>query len=322
MKAIYGDNKYRMRAFIDLIEAASKTGLITITTQQAVDRKLFGPLYHGTGPENMNSILQHGFQIGGDDIKSVNGYQQGAYVGTAFPPPMHHLGYGVYLTTAKAVAKKFAGARAKMVEFYVDAPRLETINFGANNTMMRWWLSQGYDFDWKRVTKTGETDYRAPRFGAEWARATRHLTDTLKGQFDAVWFKGKGLRRLLDGDQVCVYDPARLYRIDDAGATAMSLNSLVTHNQELLRYDNHHVAKTDSGATLIQTEIGTTIHYIPPPGMKGMIVGKREITDRVRSFLPARLHNSADFFYEVKWAKGGTQMNYLGAELEPVVRSK
>jgi hypothetical protein len=38
------------------------------------------------------------------------------------------------------------------------------------------------------------------------------MTDRLKAKYDAVWFKGKGMFKLLDGDQICVYNPNLIFK--------------------------------------------------------------------------------------------------------------
>lgn len=175
----------------------------TISLQMAQDRKLFGPVYHGTAAENWGKIDTGGFKVLEGDTGSAgmsNGYEGTREYAQGVPAPVHHLGYGVYFTTVKSIAKMFNGNTVKGLRtFFLDVPRLETINFGAPNTMMKWWIKMGYD------PKVATRDRVA---------ATKMLTGNLKSHFDAVWYKGKGLRRLLDGDQICVYDPSKVYEID------------------------------------------------------------------------------------------------------------
>jgi hypothetical protein len=118
------------------------------------------------------------------------------------PPPVHHLGYGIYFTTNKSIAKDYNFGTAKgLKQYYLDVPRLETINFGSTNTMMKWWFANGYDMD-------------ASMDEGKRIQATVNLTNELKSKFDAVYYKGKGLYRLLDGDQICVFDPSRIYELN------------------------------------------------------------------------------------------------------------
>ena len=90
-----------------------------ISLQQAVDADLFGPVYHGTKAEYRAAIDREGFKV----VKGMygtagmsQGYQPGeSYGNTGTPPPIHHLGFGVYFTTSKGIAKKFAGGPVKGV---------------------------------------------------------------------------------------------------------------------------------------------------------------------------------------------------------------
>lgn len=166
----------------------------------------FGPVYHGSSEENRGVIDKEGFKVfvGGARAGNVShGYQSMDYSG-GIAPPIHHLGYGIYFTTVKAIAKQYNGGTTKgLPEYYLKVPRLDTINFGSPNTMMKWWLQNGY------TGKPGMSE-------AERVAATEDLTDTLKSQFDAVWYKGKGIRKLLDGDQIVVFNPDNIYRVDNS----------------------------------------------------------------------------------------------------------
>ena len=185
--------------YVNLMEAA----VSPISPSQA--QQMFGPLYHGTRGD-LAQIIATGFDtsksvaqgVGGwrnTPIGTSNGYPFEPYGFTGIAPPIHHLGFGAYLTTVKAIAKQFAGGSLKgMRTFYLDSPRVLTINFGSPRTMMQWWQQNGYDMT-SEATKAH--DFRA------WQAATFKLTLRLQKDNDAVWFKGKGIRRLLDGDQVC-----------------------------------------------------------------------------------------------------------------------
>lgn len=188
------------------------------------DRKLFGPVYHGTTEDNRRKIDQQGFQVFVGDARTggvLNGYELQNYHDN-IPAPIHHLGFGVYFTTSKTIAKKYNGGTTKgLTEFYLEVPRLETINFGAYKTMMQWWRKNGYDMppvsDWSDKE----------RIAQQRLQATINLTNTLKSKYDAVWFKGRGLNRLLDGDQICVFDPTRIYRLnpDKGGANENNIGT-------------------------------------------------------------------------------------------------
>jgi hypothetical protein len=186
-----------------------------ISKQEAIDRKMFGPVYHGTSRDR-GRIHEEGFKVyvgdsGSSDLS--HGYPNQPYQpGGRHPAPVHHLGYGIYFTTVKAIAKKFQGDGKGMAEYYLDVPRLETINFGSPNTMMKWWVSQGYDLEMSLKDRV---------------KATEKLTDTLKSKWDAVWFKGQGIRKLLDGDQIVVFDPANIYLIDPTLSKAGEVGSKI-----------------------------------------------------------------------------------------------
>lgn len=179
-------------------------------------KHMFGPVYHGTTPENLQNILKNGFKT--DYDVSRNGYQLVAYGNnnSVFPPPpLHHLGYGTYFTTIKAIGKQFnTGTTKGLLPFYLDVPRLETINYGSPNTMMKWWKQNGYDM--QPIDTLKQQGIPHEKIIEMWRNSTKNLTNNLKSKYDAVWFKGKGITRLLDGDQVCVYDPSRIYLLNSS----------------------------------------------------------------------------------------------------------
>lgn len=181
--------------------------------QDVEQNKLFGPVYHGTTEENMSNILQSGFRSQSTLPRTGDtrhGYEFAEY-SNGIPMPIHHLGFGIYFTTVKNIAKNYNQGTSKGLRpFFLNVPRIETINFGSPNTMMKWWRSHGYDMPPINTLK----EKSQQEIDALWISATQKLTDNLKSQFDAVWFKGKGLRTLLDGDQICVYDPSRIYLFD------------------------------------------------------------------------------------------------------------
>lgn len=297
----------------------------TISKQEAIDRGMFGPVYHGTTPDRLDQIIQQGFKINGGEAGQRHGYQHQPYVrGGRIPAPIHHLGYGVYFTTVKAIAKQYNQGSLKGIrEFYLDVPNLETINFASPNTMMRWWYQNGYNYK-EPPDDRGSISY------IERLRATVNLTKELSSKYDAVWFKGKTLYKVLDGDQVCVYDPSRIYMIDQKAAVGLEIGATVIHNQRII-YEGNDLFVEDGpgGARYIMRRFenyNARYRYIPPPGMKGVIVDRRKLGNTQydppdamphRSWLPPTLHN-ADYMYDVKWAKGGVQHNYYGAELDPV----
>lgn len=174
-----------------------------ISPKEAHERNLFGPVYHGTTPENIEKIKTEGIKFwvseaGVGDTR--HGFPMNS--GTSYPLPVHLLGYGVYFTEVKDIAKHFGGGSMKnVVTVYLDIPRLETINFGSyDTTMKKWYMKNGYDPELARIDRV---------------KATQQFTDTLKSKYDAVLFKGKGIHRLLDGNQIVVFDPSRIYIVDE-----------------------------------------------------------------------------------------------------------
>lgn len=255
----------------------------TIPLQKAVDSRMFGPVYHGTHKDNQATIQQQGFQIFDDPATKAHGYTYQEYHG-GYPPPLDHLGFGVYFTTSKVIAIRFNGGTTKGLNtYYLDVPRLETINFGSAKNMMNWWLKNGYDGE---LAKQGESGR---------IMATKKLTEELKSNWDAIWFKGKGIHRLLDGDQIVVFDTSRIYMIDNKLAEPMSMGSKVISLID--RYTKR---------------AGVEPYIYVPKGASGVIMQKRstaEITPQYRPDTP--------FYYTIKWTKGGTDYNVLEKEIQP-----
>lgn len=331
----------------------SSVPLKVISRQEAEDRKLFGPVYHGS--PRMDTILEHGFDLKHvvpvspirtrlasvidllGDYKDLSptgpshGYPFSEYYpGCGVPPPIHHLGFGIYFTTVKAIGKKFNNNSVKnLKEFYLDVPKVEEINFGASHRMMSWWKSHGYDIN---PTILAARDHNA------WVKATGKLTQTLRNMFDAVWFKGKGMYKLLDGDQIVVFDPKKIYLVDSSLSTGLELGATVVHNQDTatsiaryLSYRKDHefmvmpykdfinssdITKSVYGKFLATKGDWTAVvrkmgpdsysasHVFPPRTITGTIVSKNPTPD-------------GGNFYAVKWKKGGIEHNYREYELEP-----
>jgi len=235
--------------------------LKTCSLQFAKDNDFFGPVWHGTSQQGQEIINREGFKVFYGNRANLatgiaNGYDDRPYH-DGIPAPIHHLGFGVYFTTVMAIAKNFnLGTTKGLATYYIATKSNDVINFGATGTMMKWWIKNGYD---PKIAKLDRV------------LATRLLTDRLKSQFDSVWFKGKGLYRLLDGDQLCVYDPDIIYKIDN---------------------------------TLSQPgDIGSKVIRISD-GMIGLLQQKRVIPEHARQF-----HNGETAFLTVLWKKGGTDYN-------------
>ena len=252
-----------------------------ISIQMATDEKMFGPVYHGTKQENIPHINKDGFKV----IKGLygssgmaNGYVSQPYY-EGIPAPIHHLGFGVYFTTVKSIAKKFAGDTTKgMQTFFLDVPKIEEINFAAPKNMMKWWIKHGYDPELAKQGEGGRT------------QATVKLTDTLKSEFDAVWFKGKGLHRLLDGEQICVYDPSNIYVFDKSLIKPGEIGSKVVTKVDIDPYNR-----------------GTNII---PKGTNGIIYKKTIPTEQ------QTWAKESNFVYTIKLKVGGYLYNITDDKIE------
>ncbi|RTK95535.1 MAG: hypothetical protein EKK64_06850 [Neisseriaceae bacterium] len=186
--------------------------LTQVGYQEVQNKKLFGPVYHGTTEESMSNIMTGGFKVFSGQARTGDvrhGYILQEYA-DGKPAPVHHLGYGIYFTQSKSIFKQYQGSGKGMKEFYLDVPRIETINFASPNTMMKWWVKNGYD-----MPKLKELSNYAPSQVEEIRiKATQNMTNKIKQNYDAILFKGKGLYSLLDGNQICVYDPSRIYLLN------------------------------------------------------------------------------------------------------------
>jgi len=253
-----------------------------ISAQEAHDKGMFGPVWHGTSEANREVIGKEGFRVVQGDTGS-EGMSHG-YDATAFgpywdgiPAPVHHLGYGVYFTTVKAIAKQFNfGTTRGLIDFYLDVPRLEEINFGAERTMMKWWIKHGYNPDLAKVDRVA---------------ATQAMTANLASQWDAVWYKGKGVRRLLDGDQICVYDPSRVHAVDKSLAGPMDIGSRVRRKADGM--------------------LGVVVPHLT--GISASDIKKR----CKESGIDCWLHPETTKVMSVKWKRGGTDHNVQDVEVDP-----
>ena len=258
-----------------------------ISLAEAKKRGFFGPVYHGTSEEGRDKIGKEGFKVFVGTERSgeiSHGYQAASY-SDGKPAPIHHLGFGIYFTTSKTIGKEFNNNSLKgLKSYYLDIPRLETINFGASNTMMKWWVKNGYDIP---VIYGGEKSYSTSEIAKERLEATKHLTDSLKAKYDAVWFKGKGLRKLLDGDQICVFDPSRIYEID------LSLSKGWEPGAKVKR-------KSD--------------------GMPGIITDLRDAVQMKKDYPGSNtwLKEDTKNLLYVKWKKGGTDYNVQDIDVDLV----
>lgn len=281
-----------------------------ISFHEAITNNYFGPIYHGTSDENMEKILKEGFKIFESsskfDSKIKNGYPISNYYGGK-PAPIHHLGYGVYFTTVKNIAKQYNGNKLPKHIFYLKSSNILTINFGAERTMMDWWIKNGYDI------KSYENFSNHSKIELERIQATLNMTKNLASKYDAIHFKGKGFSKLLDGDQLCVFKPNKIYLIDKNLYNDYEIGSKVIYN---INYEIPEKYKDrfeeDDNFVYFKGFNGTIIEKYPK-NVKGIITKIRLIEPQHRHF-----HNGNDGFYEVKWTKGGTTMNLYKSQLIPV----
>jgi 8-oxo-dGTP pyrophosphatase MutT (NUDIX family) len=274
-----------------------------ISPQEAKDKGLFGPVYHGSTSDKLEKINTQGFKIavGQERFGDIsNGYEMSNYNG-GIPSPIHHLGFGVYMTTVKAIAKQFSYGNTQIGPYFLDSPRLETINFGSPRTMMKWWLENGYDYRKTPETTYGNEHTNLEAIRQERMRSTLHLTDYLKSKYDAVWFKGMGLRRLLDGDQVCVYETSKIYKVDKSLIKSGEIGSKVVAKVGIDPYNRGTI------------EI--------PMGTKGIIIDKKSVEETIKNYpLSKERFGDSKFEYIVKWEKSGIMYNILDSWIEPYVK--
>jgi len=275
-----------------LLESLIREDMKRISWQQAQDNKFFGPVYHGTSQENREKIDREGFKVFVGHERSgeiSHGYEADDYSG-GIPAPIHHLGYGIYFTTSYKNAKQFNfGSGGGLKTYYLDIPNMETINFGSPNTMMKWWLAKGYDYNKNLIifdksdTVYGENKHL--KIQQERIRATIAMTKYLKWHYDGVWFKGKGIHRLLDGDQVVVFDADNIYQIDKLLIKKGEVGSKVVAKVGIDPYNRGEI----------------TI----PMGTKGTIV-KKEKPNELQKWA-----EGSNFIYVIHFQKGGTLYNVL-----------
>lgn len=264
-----------------------------ISLQQALDSKLFGPVYHGTSAEARDKIAMDGFKIpiGRERSGAVaNGFETSNYSG-GIPAPIHMLGFGVYFTTVKNIAKQFSGGTLRGLKvYYLDAPRMETINFGSPGNMMKWWMKNGYDYKVSPLTTFGNPTSNLRIIGDERLRATINMTKELSSKLDAVWYEGKGFYKLLDGDQVCVFDTSKIYEIDMSLAKGFDVGAKVRvkHRVAHLNYRGEEYKVVEDGDT-------------------GIIVGKQDIVLQREQYPLFWAKRAVKYVLEVKFKKSGRQ---------------
>lgn len=298
-----------------------------LSPQKIADAGYHGPIFHGS--PQLPQILEEGFKI---QIPTGTKRQMGIHILTGCahgyqfeeydqgtPPPIHHLGLGVYLTNSKAVAKEFsykAPGYTNPPRFFLNSKRILQINFGSPKRMMKWWKDHGYNPP-KDILQS--RDFNA------WLKATKNLTQTLRAQYDAVWFTNRGLYKLLDGAQICVFRPNLIVLEDPSKAKPFELGSEITHNQTTPLLEKKPPENTpdrelklkphpnkEGWREIIWEDRSYTLHQIPPPNLKGKIV-HITVPPKGAQF-PTR--------YTISWKKGPTINNYLKEELQSVPKKK
>lgn len=276
-----------------------------ISMQQAMDNNLFGPVWHGTKQEHLPKIGDEGFRVimgmYGDEGTS-HGYDFRDFH-EGIPAPVHHLGFGVYFTTTKSIAKKYAYGSVKgMKTYYLDVPRMEEINFGGARTMMKWWIENGYDFKPPYDPKDKNTMFDRDailRVNLERFRATKNMTDVLKSQWDAVWYKGGGFRRMED-EQICVYDPSNIFEIDLSLSKGFDIGAKVRAKYRIARINS-------TGGEYDVVEAGA----------RGIIVKKEPVAGK-REEYPLYWAKRAEQYVLVVNFKPGGQHNVEDVDVEPL----
>ena len=276
-----------------------------ISLQQAFDNKMFGPVFHGTTSDKREKIGQEGFKIfyGMERSGDVShGFEFSDY-SKGIPAPIHFLGFGIYFTTKLLIAKMYSygATKRELSTYYLYVPKLETINWGSPNTMMKWWIENGYDFkspynSEDKNTMFSREDLRT--VNEERYRATVHMTNELKSKYDAIWYKGIGIRQLLDGDQICVFDPSNIYEIDKSLIKPGEVGSRVVSKVGIGPHSNGK-------------------NYVPF-GTKGIILGKKDGEEMKRQYpMSATWIQDAKYLYDVQWDKGGRMSSVLDKWIEP-----
>ena len=108
--------------------------------------------------------------------------------------------------------------------------------------------------------------------------ATKQLTDTLSSRLDVMIYTGKGMYRLLDGNQACIYNPSVLVRVNKKLAQPGEIGSKVVRNVD---------------------------------GMRGVLMGRRPIDEQF-----AQYHNGEPEFLDIKWQRGGRDMNTYPSQVD------
>lgn len=274
---------------------SKKSGLKKISKQEAIDKKMFGPVYHGTKSQNWENIFTEGFKI---FYENPSNTYLGQLYDSGYFPPLHHLGYGVYFTTIKSIAKRFNfGSEKNLKEFYLDVHNIHEIRFSSKKNMMKWWLENGYDGELGKVDR---------------AKATKKMTNFLKSKFDAVWFKDKTFYGpSLDGDQIVVFNPSKIYMVDGSLSGKKEIGSKVKLTRDIMRKTFEVDSETGEHKHGYEIDI--------PKGSIGKILNRKSVQETIKKLnYKSEEHwaYGSEYIYTVKFNKGGTHYNILDNQIE------
>jgi len=270
--------------------------LKTISSHDAIENKLFGPVYHGTYLHKWDAINKDGFKIfigANSEGQISHGYANTNYY-EDIPPPIHHLGYGVYFTTKKSTAKVYAFNNNIIPPFYLKLDRIKTINFATNKNMMNWWIENGYDPELAKQSNEGRV------------QATKKLTEVLSSKYDAIWYKGGSkFNSTLDGDQIVVFNPDNIYKIDNSNLYGFKIGAKV---------------KTKNSVNVGAANKNYFVEI--PKNTTGVILDIRKINDLHIEWLKKNNPESKKLLgdgneYKVRFNKGGT-VELTSVDIEPV----
>ena len=278
------------------IQISISAAIPTISLSEAVDRGYFGPVYHGTTIDRKTKIDDEGFFVFVGD--SGSGMIRNGYSDNLNSYPVHTLGYGIYFTQSKSIASKFALGSKKLDTYYLDVPRIQTINFASPNTIAKWWAKNGFDY------KLAQTDRVA---------ATVAMTKVLSSQYDAVLQKAKMVGKSgFDGNQIVVFDTSRIFKIDPALNIGYSLGAKVRRNSDgmLGIIKNKRVLNVQESCNMLRNRIAE-------------ITPESECYERLNTRLAKYkklLNGSNDTHYtfDITWKKGGTTCDNTILDFETI----
>jgi len=171
-----------------------------VTSREAAELGLFGPLFHGTtSPAAKQNILENGFQF--TEEFRTHGFGD-------YRNPIHPLGYGVYATPAKSRAKMYAaGVTRNIICLFVKFPpsQIPKVSYANVETMAKFWRKYGWE------------DAGTHDLGKQRAANTMQMTKNL-AKASPVWFfkRPAFAGTLAETDQYCIYDTSLIYILDEA----------------------------------------------------------------------------------------------------------